>query len=141
MKLKLKVSKTLKKSLKIKAEANELERNNYVIGLLQTLVDENKSLWVDQVEAYPELVAERQQGLEALKESFTEEISINEQRAQLKAYYTENHLYINIYSTKKKFENLMLPLEDNVYYALCILGEADKLSVEHFVIAHLSKNL
>jgi len=138
MKLKLKITKHLKRQLKINASKMDQERTNYVLELLKQHITDNSSVWTSKVETYPQLLIDRKEGLEVLKASFTEDMPIEEQRAQLKEYYVTHHMYVNYYNKNKKYENLILTLEDNDYYALCLIGESKQESVEKYVADFLT---
>ncbi|MCH4890924.1 hypothetical protein EZV73_25310 [Acidaminobacter sp. JC074] len=137
MKLKLKVSKNLKRDLRKEAEKKDMERMDYVLNIIREHLDETKDIWEAYVEAYPSLLEKRQIALAELKEKLVDEAD-DIKRQTLKAFYQENHMYIDFVNRQRKFENLIIPLEDDVYYGLCLLGENKKMTVERFTVELLS---
>ena len=137
MKLKLKVSKNLKRDLRKEAEKKDIERMDYILNIISDHLNETKDIWAAHVEAYPSLLEERQVALAALKERLVDEED-DIKRQTLKAFYQENHMYIDFVNRQRKFENLIIPLEENDYYGLCLLAENKKMTVERFTVDLLS---
>ena len=138
MKLKLKLSKTLKRQLKEQAALKEMERNDYVISVIKEHIQSKKELWQDTVEDYPAILEKRQSDLILLKESHEEkELPIEEIRAELKAFYNENHMYLDFENKNRKFENLILQLDETDYYALKIIADDSKVTLESYSVTFL----
>jgi len=140
MKLKLKVAKELKRELKVLAKKMDQERPDYVINELKKLIEEKKELWLGKVETYPELLIERKDNLAELRVELEEsEKSVEEQRAILKVYYKEHHMYLDYDGKNRKFENLILSLEEEEYYALNIIADNNERTIEAFVVEYLHR--
>jgi len=138
MKLKLKLSKTLKRQLKEQAALKEMERNDYVISVIKEHIQSKKELWQDTVEDYPAILEKRQSDLILLKESHEEkELPVEERRAELKAFYSENHMYLDFENKNRKFENLILQLDETDYYALKIIADDSKVTLESYSVTFL----
>lgn len=137
MKLKLKVTKTLKRTLKIQAGGQEMERIDFIMACLTEHLRTNEKLWANKIESYKNLLIERQEGLKTLKDSFTDETPIEEKRERLKNYYKEHKMYRDIHSKNKKMENIILNLDENHYYGLMILAESRELTIEAYTINYL----
>lgn len=133
MKLKLKITKTLKRHLRQIAEKSNKERNQFVQDLLESHLKENETVWLDRVADYPSLLDQRQQNLEALKLTL-EDAEKEDRLSQLKTFYADNHMYREYNSKHRKLENLIIPLSETTYYALRILGENKGMSLERYVI-------
>lgn len=135
MKLKLKVTKTLKRALKEKAIEASMERVDFIHQVIMDHINAQKYLWEKDVATYPTLLMDRQKGLEDLKETLEEsDLSKEVQLARLKAYYKEHHMYRVFYSKKRKFENIIIHLDDEIYFALCLIGEANMQAVETYTV-------
>ena len=141
MKLKLKVSKQLKRALKQKATAMEMERTPY---LLKVLHEHLKKCNMDssKVPEYKTFLDKRVVELEALKTQLEEdEVPTEEKRTQLKKFYETHHMYRHVQSKNRQLENIILTLEDDDYYCLMMLADQDKQTVENYVekILHFFK--
>lgn len=140
MKLKLKVVKVLKRELKVMAKKEDQERPDYIVNELKKLIEDKKDLWLDKVETYPALLIERQNNLAKLREELEEsEKSVEEQREILKVYYEAHHMYLDYDSKNRKFENLILNLEDTDYYALNIIADNNQRTIESFTVDYLNR--
>lgn len=140
MKLKLKVSKVLKRDLKVLAKKEEMERPDYVLSLLQTYISENKDVWQDKIDGYESFLSQREERLEKLKEELDlSDKTIEEQRSELKAFYVNNHMYRAYDSQKRKFENIIVSLTDHDYYALMIIADKHETTIEVNTVAYLQR--
>lgn len=137
MKLKLKVSKSLKRDLKLKAVKVDQERTEFILKHLLDHIESNDQIWSGKIEAYLEILKERDLGLIALKESFTEETLLEDQRHALKAYYADHKMYRHIISKQKKLENIILTLNDESYYALRMMAEEKEMPIEAYTLQYL----
>lgn len=138
MKLKLKLSKTLKRQLKEQAALKEIDRVEYVLSVLKEHIQSKKELWQETVESYPALLEKRQSDLVLLKETLEEkDIPLEEKRAELKAFYSENHMYLDFKNKNRKFENLILQLDETDYYALKIIADDSKVTLESYAVTFL----
>lgn len=133
MKLRLKISKQLKRQLKI--SAGEIERTDYVLDILKNYVSEHKPVNENDIASYKQFLEEREQGLMDLQaaQDQDEETSIDEKRKVLKAYYEAHHMYRTFYSNKRKYENLTLHMDEALYYPLMMLADEHKTTLENFV--------
>jgi len=139
MKLKLKLTKTLKRQLKESAVKQDLERNEYVIKELLNHIESKKSIWENKVEGYAEFLVSREENLLKLKESFEDsDIPLEEQRLRLKKYYNDNHMYREYTNKNRKLENLILNLEENQYYALQIIADDSQMTLESYAVTFLN---
>jgi len=137
MKLKLKVSKNLKRDLRKLAEGQEIERMTYILNTIEKHLEDNSTIWKPHIDEYPALLEKRQLELVSLKESLEEEED-STKRATLKKFYQENHMYVDFISRQRKFENIIIPLSEQSYYGLCLLAEDKKMTVERFTVELLT---
>lgn len=134
MKIKLKISKQLKRELKEQATALEVERTIFVVQELKKWADQNKESWENLVETYPSFVETREADYETLKEKLvSEEADSKDTTDQLRAFRIEHKMFPYIKSKNKKNENLILNVEEELYYALQILAELNNMCVENYV--------
>lgn len=142
MKIKLKVSKKLKSELKGKAESNSVERKVYIQNLLEKHIGDNKSIWENKIEGYAEFLLEREEKLSALKIELdeNEEMSAKEKGSILKEFYKENKFFRTEINKNKKLENIIINLDDELYYALNILADNKELSIENYTVELLIYN-
>jgi len=140
MKLKLKVSKALKRELKVLASKKEMERPDFVITLLQTYIDDNKSVWEDKIKTYASFLVDREKNLEKLKLELEEsDKTIEEQRSELKAFYTANKMYRAYDSQKRKFENIIISINEEQYFALMIIADKNETTIESNTVSYLQR--
>lgn len=134
MKLKLKVSKKVKKDLKDIASKAEIERNEFVLKSFVNYIASHEDEWVNLVDGYPEFIVNRAKNLESLKEQLTENESITkeEQMSTLKAFYKDNKMFLPVVGKQKKLENIIVHLDEKMYYALQILAENRGMVIEDF---------
>jgi len=137
MKLKLKVSKNLKRDLRKLAEGQDVERMVYILNAIEKHLEDNSTIWKPYVDDYPALLEKRQLELIALKESLEEEED-SFKRVAMKEFYQENHMYVDLMNKQRKFENLIIPLSEQLYYGLCLLAEDKKMTVERFTVELLT---
>lgn len=140
MKIKLKVTKTMKRTLKIQAEKQLLERVDYTIALLKTHLSACESLWQAEVKEYPDVLKAREEALIALKATL-EDAEPSERASQLKLFYEENHYYRDFTNKNRKLENLILPVDDDVFYGLSILAEKNAMTLHRYVVDLLQQKI
>lgn len=144
MKLKLKIAKQLKRQLKVLSEKAQKERVDYVREFLLNHLQENKVDWDDKVKDYPQVLIKREEALKLLKEELEEsDKEPDKKKAIMKAFYKDNHYYLDFVNKNRKLENLIIPLEDESYYGLRILAEKQCVTVEKYttqLINHYVQN-
>lgn len=136
MKLKLKVTKNLKKNLKDLSNKVELERKDYVKAEVLSHIKENKKDWCERIDGYAEFLENRSKNLENLKAELAEdlEISSKEKQARLRNFYKENLMFDRPTNKNKKLENIIIDLDEHDYYALQILSENKEMTIEDYTV-------
>lgn len=141
MKLKLKVSKTLKRDLKIKATSLNIERKEYVFNELMNYINTKNDLWKDKIDGYAEFVENRNAKLVELKISLEEndEMSSIDKRTILINYYIENKMYRDIISKNRKLENIIIDLSEEDYNKAALISEYNGKTIESNTIDFLQR--
>lgn len=138
MKLKLKVSKSLKRNLKKIAENHSVERKEYLLNAFKALLEANKEIWTGNIETYIETLKERENALESLKTSLLEsDISQDEKRDIMLKFYTDNKMYKTFNNKNKKLENIIIDFQDEDFYALKLIAENHSKTVEDYSVEFL----
>lgn len=109
MKIKLNVTKDLKRDLKQKAKEKELERNDYIYEVINNFVKEKETVWVSKIEGI-------------IKNANSDEIS-NEDKAR-----------DGMKKTTKKLQPIILNVDERTYYALAIVSKKSKKSKEDLLV-------
>lgn len=113
MKIKLNMSKDLKRSLKQDALDKELDRNDYIYGIIKEYLSQKEAVWGPKLETILEV-------------SKLDEIS-PEERAK-----TE------MKKTTKKLQALILDVDERTYYSLALVAKKSKMTKEQLLINLLS---
>jgi len=109
MKIKLNVTKDLKRDLKLKAKEKELERNDYIYEIINNFVKEKESVWASKIEGI-------------IKNANSDEIS-NEDKAKG-----------SMKKTTKKLQPIILNVDEKTYYALSIVAKKMKKPKEDLMV-------
>lgn len=117
MKIKLNVTKDLKRNLKIKAEEKEIERNDYIYEIINNFVKENENVWVSKIESI-------------IKNETEEEELLHETKAKEA-----------MKKTRKKLQPIILNVDEKTYYALEILAETEEKSKEDLIVKMLNSEV
>lgn len=139
MKLKLKVSKTLKRNLKELANAKSLDRKAFIKDAVLNHVNVNKEKWIDRIEGYDAFVITRVEELEKLRQELSEnlELSNHEKQQTLIKFYKDNYMFIKAINRSKKQENIIIDLDEQTYYAMQILAENNEQTIETYTVEFL----
>jgi len=114
MKIKLNVTKDLKRELKLKAEKKDLERNAFIYEIIEAYIKENEDLWLSEVDQLIEIAN-------------ADETSVEDKaKKQMK-------------KTTKKQQPIILNVEERTYYAIGIIAKEKNLSREELLIDLLKK--
>jgi len=114
MKIKLNVTKDLKRELKLKAEKKDLERNAFIYEIIEAYIKENEDLWLSEVDQLIEIAN-------------ADETSVEDKaKKQMK-------------KTTKKQQPIILKVEERTYYAIGIIAKEKNLSREELLIDLLKK--
>ncbi|MBN2259925.1 MAG: hypothetical protein JW702_05250 [Clostridiales bacterium] len=109
MKIKLNISKELKRNLKIKASEKELDRNDYIYEIIENFLNEKESIWGPKIEHILEL-------------AYVDEISIEEKaRVAMK-------------KTTRKLQPLILNVNEKTFFALAIVAKKSKKTKEEMLV-------
>lgn len=109
MKIKLNVSKDLKRDLGKMAKALEQERSELIVALILELVNARKDQWESDIEKVMALASE-------------EGISSEEKAKN------------NMAKTTKKLQPMIVNVEEQVYYALTLIAKNDQSTKEVILI-------
>ena len=134
MKIKLKVSKTLKRKLKLNADEKSLDRKVFIKESLLKHIEEKKDEWSKRIDGYEVFINSRTENLKLLKEELAdnEEISDYEKQKTLKAFYKEHFMFLTVINKNRKLENIIVDLEEEAFYALQILAENKEQTIETY---------
>lgn len=114
MKIKLNISKDLKRDLKIEAAKKDMERNEFIYEVIQDLLKEKESVWLPKIDNILEVVK-------------SDEISSEEKaRKEMK-------------KTKGKLQPLILNVDERTFFALAVISKKLKKSKEEMLINILSE--
>lgn len=113
MKIKLNMTKDLKRILKDKAKEKDMERNDYIYQVIQEFLMNKEAVWGPKIQTILEV-------------SKLDEIS-PEKRAK-----TE------MKKTTKKLQALILNVDEKTYYCLAIIAKKSKTTKEQLLINLLS---
>ena len=114
MKIKLNVTKDLKRELKLKAEKKDLERNAFIYEIIEAYIKENEDLWLSEVDQLIEIAN-------------ADETSV------------EDKAKMQMKKTTKKQQPIILNVEERTYYAIGIIAKEKNLSREELLIDLLKK--
>jgi len=109
MKIKLNMTKDLKRILKQKAKEQEAERNDYIYAIIKDYVSQKEAVWGPKIETILEV-------------SKLDEMS-SEERAK-----TE------MKKTTKKLQALILDVDEKTYYCLALIAKKSKTTKEQLLI-------
>lgn len=112
MKIKLNVSKDLKRDLKTKGKEKELDRNDFIYEVINNYLEAEKSLWSSEIE-------------EVLESVSSEEVD-NELIARE-----------NMPKTIKKQQPIVINVDLKTYYALDLIAISKEATKENLVIQQL----
>ena len=134
MKVKLKVTKTTKRNLKLRAIENKMSRKDYVRSKFVDHINGHKALWSDRIHGYKEAYEKKSQGLNDLLKSQlkNKDATRKENVEALRKYYEENNIHMYQLPQKQIFENIIFRLAEEEYYALHILADLEKKALENY---------
>lgn len=135
MKLKLKVSKDTKRALKLKAIEHKMSRTDYVLYNLQEHIKAHKAVWDGKIDAYRSKYEKRAKLLENLliEQRKDKETPHSEKVDALRAFYDKHQIYMHIQSKNAQQENIIIRVTEDAFYALQMLADEDKMSMENYV--------
>lgn len=138
MKLKLRIRKDLKRDLKGLALKKDLERKELVEKLLEEFVNENKEIWMDDIEEFIENTKKLE--AEIVEINSNESLNDDEKKQSIKKI-KEKYGLIRYNSTmlKKKTETLIINLGEQIYYGLLLIAEDHEMSIEQLGITVLTE--
>jgi len=116
MKIKLNVTKDLKRDLKIKAKEKELDRNDYIYEVIKDFIKEEESVWVSEIDKIIEVA------------NSDETANEDKAKGQMKR-------------TTKKQQPIILNVDEKTYYALAIIAKNLDLKKEELLINKLMKSV
>lgn len=113
MKIKINITKDLKRELKLLAAKEELERNDYIYKIIAEYVAKKEAVWIDKIESILEVSAQN-------------EVSAEEKAKQ------------SMPKTTKKLQPLILNVDERTFYALAIIAKKGKKTKEQLLINHIT---
>lgn len=134
MKLKLKVSKDTKRALKLRAIEHKMSRTDYVLYNLQEHIKAKKDLWDGKIETYKTTYEKRAKLLENLliDQRNDKETPHSEKVDALRAFYDTHQIFMHVQSKNAQQENIIIRVTEDAFYALQILADEDKMSIENY---------
>lgn len=109
MKIKLNMTKDLKRILKQKAKEKELERNDYIYEIIAEFISKKEAVWGPKIETILEV--------SKLDEMSPEERAKTEMK-----------------KTTKKLQALILDIDEKSYYCLALVAKKSKTTKEELLI-------
>lgn len=113
MKIKLSVTKVMKRTLKKQAEAKGIERNDYIYELITNFVNEKAAIWETEIEKIIETA--KLDGVELSEKA----------RSAMK-------------KTAHKMQPIILNVDEKTYYALGIIANESGLTREALIVSFLN---
>ncbi len=114
MKIKLNISKDLKRDLKIEASKKDMERNDLIYEIINDLLKEKETVWLPKIDNILEVAQ-------------SDELS-GEEKAKKE-----------MKKTKGKLQPLILNVDERTFYALAVISKKLKKSKEEMLINILSE--
>lgn len=114
MKIKLNISKDLKRNLKIKAKERELERNDFIYEIIFNLLKEKEAVWLPKID-------------NVLDVANKEELTVEEKARK------------DMKKTTKNLQPLILNVDEKTFFALAIIAKKLKKSKEEMLINILTE--
>lgn len=112
MKIKLNVTKDMKRALKKQAEAKDIERNEYIYQAIAAYVEEHAKLWEGEID-------------KILETAKLDGVDLSEKaKSAMK-------------KTVKKMQPIILNVDEKTYYALGIIASDQELTKEALVVSFL----
>lgn len=102
----------MKRALKNKAAEKEIERNDFIISIIESLLKEKESIWIDGVDSIIELASK-------------EEIDPEEKAKN------------NMPKTTKKQQPIIINVDQRTYFALSLISQTLKKTKEDLIIDEL----
>ncbi len=131
MKIKLNVSKDLKRQLKEKVADKELERNDFIYQVINHYIDEHKALWVSEIDEI----------MEAKKHQVAATNFELENNEEGKAEFVEQAKSVDkLIKTSKKLQTIMLHVDEKTYFTLELMGKKMNQPMEELIINQLKRN-
>lgn len=128
MKVKLKVTKSTKRNLKLKAIEHKMTRKDYVRSKFIDHINAHKDLWCDKIKGYKASYEEKSKGLNDLLQSQVKNKAAtrNEKVEALRNYYEKNNIHMYQLPKNALHENIIFRLTEEEYFALHILADLEK---------------
>jgi hypothetical protein len=134
MKVKLKVTKTTKRNLKIKAIENKMTRKDYVKQLFIDHIEGHEDLWGDKINGYKESYEKKSLALNELLQYQlkNKEATRNENVEALRDFYKKNNIHMYNLPKNSIYENIIFRLTEEQYFALHILADLKNMALENY---------
>jgi hypothetical protein len=109
MKIKINVTKDLKRELKLLAANDDVERIDYIYNLIASYIKKKEAVWIEKIDNVIEV-------------SEKNEIAGEEKAKQ------------NMQKTTKKLQPIILNVDERTFYALAIIAKKGKKTKEQLII-------
>lgn len=135
MKVKLKISKQLKRALKFKADELEKDRIQYVQEAICAYLEQKGCLSETEIQSLQEELTKKVADLEAFVTATVsnENLEDHEKTNLIKQYKYENQIFDTHYSPNKRMENLIIDIEDPYYHTLVKMATERQKGLENLI--------